>query len=73
MNFSKLFLLHAAGSIYETVTGQNHTQRLIRRKISNFVRGESWRSWQDCRAAKRAPAPSHEECERLNREAARSI
>jgi hypothetical protein len=68
----KTFLLHIAGSVYETATGQNHTQRLIRRKFSNFVRGESRCSWQDCRV-KRAPVPSAEECERLNREAARSI
>lgn len=72
MSFTKLFLMGVAGSIYETVTGQNHTQRLIRRKLSNFVRGESRRSWQDCRV-KRAPAPSHDECDRLNREAARSV
>lgn len=72
MSFTKLFLMGVAGSIYETVTGQNHTQRLIRRKFSNFVRGESRRSWQDCRV-NRAPRPSAEECERLNREAARSV
>jgi len=67
MNFVKLFLLHAAGSIYETVTGRNYTQRLIRRKISNFIRGESRRSWEDVRT------PSKAESNRLNREAARSI
>ena len=65
----KTFLLHIAGSVYETATGQNHTQRLIRRKFSNFMRGESRRSWED----NRAPQPSAEECERLNREAARSV
>lgn len=69
MNFIKLLAMHAAGSIYETVTFQNHTQRLIRRKISNFVRGESRRSWE----GKIVSKPSAEECERLNRESARSI
>lgn len=75
MNFIKLLAMHTAGSIYETVTCQSHTQRLIRRKISNFVRGESKRSWEDCRSniQKRAPAPSDEECQRLNEQAARSI
>lgn len=75
MNFIKLLALHTAGSIYETVTCQNHPQRLIRRKFSNFVRGESKRSWEDCRvkSVKRAPAPSAEECQRLNEQAARSI
>lgn len=69
MNFAKLFLLHAAGSIYETVTGQNYTQRLIRRKFSNLIRGESRRSWEDGRTN----APSKAESNRLNLEAARSI
>jgi len=79
MSFTKLFLMGVAGSIYETVTGQNHTQRLIRRKAGNVVRrlkGEKpLHSWQDGRTntPKRAPVPSAEECERLNREAARSV
>jgi hypothetical protein len=75
MNFIKLLAMRTAGSIYETITFQSFTQRLIRRKISNFVRGESKCSWEDGRtnAMKRAPVPSAEECERLNREAARSI
>jgi hypothetical protein len=79
MSFTKLFLMGAAGSIYETVTGQNHTQRFIRRKAGNVVRRLKGQtplcSWQDGRtnAPKRAPVPSAEECERLNREAARSI
>jgi len=69
MNFAKLILLHVAGSIYETITGQNYTQRLIRRKFSNFIRGESRRSWEDIRIR----VPSKAECNRLNRQAARSI
>lgn len=69
MNFIKLLAMHTAGSIYEIVIGQSHTQRLIRRKISNFVRGESRRSWE----GKIVSKPSAEERERLNREAARSI
>ena len=69
MNLIKLLALHTAGSIYETVTCQSHAQRLILRKISNLVRGESRRSWE----GKIASNPSAEECERLNREAARSI
>jgi hypothetical protein len=73
MGFIKMFMLHAAGSIYETVSGQNHTQRLIRRKAGNVVRllkGEQpLRSWQDGRR----DTPSRAESERLNREAARSI
>lgn len=79
MKFSKMFMLHAAGSLYEAVIGQSHTQRLVRRKFGNLVRrlkGEQpLRSWQDGRVntPKRSPAPSAEECERLNREAARSI
>lgn len=79
MRFSKMFLLHAAGSLYEIVTFQSHTQRLARRKIGNVIRrlkGEQpLRSWQDGRSntPKRAPAPSPAECERLNREAARSV
>ena len=79
MRFSKMFLLHAAGSLYENLTFQSHTQRRIRRKAGNLLRrlkGEKpLRSWQDGRTntPKRAPAPSHDECERLNREAARSV
>lgn len=78
MKFSKMFLLHAAGSIYEALIGQSFTQRLVRRKAGNVVRRlkgqESLRSWQDSRAnAKRAPAPSDSECLRLNAEAMRSI
>jgi len=72
MSFTKLFLMGLAGSIYETVTGQNHTQRLVRRKLSNLIHGESRRSWQDSRT-KRVSALSDDECERLNHEAARSI
>lgn len=79
MKFSTMFLMHAAGSVYETITGRSHTQRLIRRKATNVVRRlkgeEPLRSWEDGRTntPKRAPMPSPEECERLNREAARSI
>lgn len=79
MKFATMFALHLAGSIYETVTCQSFTQRLVRRKVANVVRAikgqEPLRSWEDCRVKTptRAPAPSIEECERLNREAARSI
>lgn len=79
MSFTKLFLMGLAGSVYETLTGQNHTQRTIKRKAGNVVRRlkgqEPLRSWEDGRTntPKRSPAPSIEECERLNREAARSI
>lgn len=80
MNFAKMFLMHAAGSVYENVTFQSHTQRLIRRKVGNVFRRlkglEPKRSWEDGRVKNRkarAPQPSHEECDRLNREAARSI
>lgn len=79
MRFSKMFLMHAAGSVYEIVIGQSHTQRTIKRKAVNVVRRmngqEPLRSWQDGRTntMKRAPVPGIEECERLNREAARSI
>lgn len=69
LQITKTILLHTVGSIYETVTCQSHAQRLIRRKISNFVRGESRRSWE----GKIVSKPSAEECERLNRESARSI
>jgi len=68
--------MHVAATAYEGLTGQSHVQRLVRRKVSNLVRGESRRSWQDGRVNKlkvRAPTPSHAECRRLNREAARSI
>lgn len=79
MRFSKMFFLHLTGSVYENITLQSHTQRLVRRKIGNVVRrlkGEQpLRSWQDGRTntPKRAPVPSPAECERLNREAARSV
>lgn len=75
----KYFFLHLAGSIYESLTFQSFTQRLIRRKASNVVRrlkGQApLRSWEDGRtnAPKRAPAPSVKECRRLNAEAARSV
>jgi len=73
MGFIKMFMLHAVGSIYETVTGQSHAQRLVRRKIKNVfrrIKGEQpLRSWQDGRRN----TPSRAECDRLNREAARSI
>lgn len=79
MKFITLFAMHAAGSVYEIVTGRSHTQRTIKRKASNVIRRlkgqEPLRSWEDGRTntPKRSPAPSVEECERLNREAARSI
>ena len=79
MRFSKMFLLHAAGSVYETVTLQSFTQRLMRRKIVNVVRAmkgqEPLRSWEDGRVNTPtiAPQPSAEECHRLNEQAARSI
>lgn len=75
----KYFLMDIAGSLYETVTLQNHTQRLIRRKVGNVFRrlkGEKpLRSWQDGRVntVSRAPIPSDAECERLNFEAGRSV
>jgi hypothetical protein len=65
----KYFLLHLVGSVYETVTFLNFTLRLVRRKIGNMFRGESRRSWEDCRVSK----PSVEECQRLNDEAERSV
>ena len=64
----KYFLLHLAGSVYETVTFQNFTQRLVRRKVGNLFRGESCRSWDDSRVT-----PTAEECQRLNDQAVRSI
>lgn len=79
MRFSKMFLMGLAGSAYEIFIGQSHTQRTIKRKARNLVRRlkgqEPLRSWEDGRTntPKRSPAPSIEECERLNREAARSI
>lgn len=79
MRFSKMFLLHAAGSLFEALIGQSFTQRLIRRKAGNVVRrlkGElPLRSWQDGRTntPKRASQPTKAECERLNHEAARSV
>lgn len=79
MRFSKMFLMGLAGSAYEIITGRSHTQRTIKRKARNLVRRlkgqEPLRSWEDGRTntPKRSPAPSIEECERLNREAARSI
>lgn len=73
-------LLHVAGTAYENLTFQSHTQRVIRRKAGNVVRrlkgGTPLRSWQDGRVNKpqvRAPKPSRAECTRLNREAARSV
>lgn len=64
---------HVAGSIYEIVTGQSFTQRLIRRKVGNVfrrLRGEApRRSWEDGRVNK----PSVEECQRLKDEAGRSV
>ncbi len=79
MKFSTMFMLHVAGSLYENLTFQSHTQRRIRRKVGNVLRrlkGEQpLRSWQDGRVntPKRSPVPSAAECNRLNREAARSI
>lgn len=79
MRFSKMFLMGLAGSAYEIITGRSHTQRTIKRKAVNVVRRlkgqEPLRSWQDGRtnALKRAPAPTIEECNRLNEHAARSI
>lgn len=79
MKFIPLLAMHAAGSVYEIITGRSHTQRTIKRKAINVVRRlkgqEPLRSWEDGRTntPKRSPAPSIEECERLNREAARSI
>lgn len=79
MKFATMFALHLAGSIYEAVTFQSFTQRLVRRKAINVIRRlkgqEPLRSWEDGRTntPKRSPAPSIEECERLNREAARSV
>lgn len=79
MKFIPLLAMHAAGSAYEIVTGRSHTQRTIKRKAGNVVRRlkgqEPLRSWEDGRTntPKRAPVPGIEECERLNREAARSI
>lgn len=79
MRFSKMFLMGLAGSAYEIITGRSHTQRTIKRKAVNVVRRlkgqEPLRSWQDGRTntPKRSPAPSIEECERLNEHAARSI
>ena len=73
MGFIKMFMLHAAGSIYETLTFRSHTQRLVRRKIKNVfrqVKGEQpLRSWEDGRRN----TPKRAESERLNREAARSV
>lgn len=72
-------LMHVAATVYEGAIGQSHLQRLARRKVSNafgllLLRAPK-RSWEDGRTntPKRAPVPSIEECERLNREAARSI
>jgi hypothetical protein len=69
----KYFLSDIAGTVYEIVTGQSFTQRLIRRKIGNVfrrLRGEApRRSWEDGRVNK----PSVEECQRLNDEAGRSV
>lgn len=79
MSFTKLFLMGLAGSVYETLTGQNHTQRTIKRKVSNAVGlltlKTPKRSWEDGRANAqyRAVTPTDDECERLNREAARSV
>lgn len=79
MKFLTMLALHAAGSIYETVTLQSFTQRLVRRKLANAVRrmyGEQpLHSWEDCRVRTPtvAPMPSAEECQRLNEQAARSI
>lgn len=73
-------LLHVAGTAYENLTLQSHTQRLIRRKVSNafgfLLLKAPKRAWQDGRVNKlkvRAPKPSRAECARLNREAARSV
>jgi hypothetical protein len=63
MSFTKLFLLHAAGSAYENMIGQSFTQRLIRRKVSNLFR----------RLKGEPSKPSYQDCRRLNREAARSV
>ena len=45
----KYFLSDIAGTVYEIVTGQSFTQRLIRRKVGNVfrrLRGEApRRSW----------------------------
>ena len=58
LQITKTVLMHAAGSIYETITGRNFTQRLIRRKLAKIF----------------APVqPSAEECQRLNDQASRSI
>lgn len=75
MKFSTMFLMHATGSVYEIITGRSHTQRLVKRKIGNLFRKTPKRSWEDGRtnAPRRALQPSAEKCERLNREAARSV
>lgn len=79
MKLSTMFLLHVAGSIYETVTLQSFTQRLVRRKIANVVRAmngqQPLRGWDGSGISTptRAPKPSAEECLRLNTESERSI
>lgn len=79
MKFITLFAMHAAGSIYEIVTGRSHTQRLVKRKVKNVIRRfkgqEPLRSWQDGRTntENRAVTPTAEESNRMNEQAARSI
>jgi hypothetical protein len=63
MSFTKLFLMHAAGSVYENMIGHSFTQRLIRRKVSSLFR----------RLKGDASKPSYQDCRRLNRDAARSV
>lgn len=61
--FTKHLLTDIAGSIYETVTFQNFTQRLIRRKVGNVFR----------RLKGQPSKASYEDCRRMNKQAARSI
>lgn len=54
-NFAQLYLLHAAGSVYEIVSGQSHTQRVIIPKVIELYKEKSlvlkginrYRQWRD--------------------------
>lgn len=40
-NFAQLYLLHAAGSVYEIAIGQSHTQRVIIPKVVKLYKEKS--------------------------------
>lgn len=40
-NFAQLYLLHAAGSVYEVAIGQSYSQRILVPKVINLYKEKS--------------------------------